>query len=366
MDKQKQNLTIILFLMIITGFIIYFMYLKPEQFETTIPSTIPNTTSPMTTSPMTTVPMMSRPVTTISNICQNNQPVIPVAIISRYFGVGFNIYPVNTANNLFLIEHIPITTTGTAGGMYSISSDGNFTIKIKNINDQTQWWNMTNLIDNIDKSDYIVMKPYSKPDIALQYANGSLSIRPYINTGFEGQKFLKSNTIVSRGIPVLNNSPSSMFTTEFDPYSTSTSTMTNLSDSNDKQVSDVVNAVKTSIQQYLSKVSSSQPTGQVSASSLGNKEMPLNINLNLGNSSNGISNFENVTGATSDEDILSILNKYESQSGSDIFSSGGGGNKTFYLQSDLQNQIDTTSSGCKLQNLNDYTSNRVSTCNCKI
>ena len=31
--------------------------------------------------------------------------------------------------------------------MYSISSDGTFTIKIKNINDPTQWWYMIELKD---------------------------------------------------------------------------------------------------------------------------------------------------------------------------------------------------------------------------
>ena len=372
MDKSKTNLTIILFLMIITGFIIYFMYLKPENFVCPDPSnpsctTIPNTTMPNTTRTNTTIPNTTRSVGNVNLICQNIPTNFPAAIISRYFGVGFNVYPVTasssnvTPNQIYLIEHIPITSTGTSGGMYSISSDGTFTIKIKNINDPTQWWYMIELTDPIDNSLYQIMQSYSNTAMALQYANGSLSIRPYTAPGFEGQKFIKSNTLVSRGIPVLNLSPGSMFTTEFDPYSTTSSISTNsLSDSNNKQVTDVIGAVKSGIQQYLSQMSSSQSSNQVTSSSLGNKDMPLNVNFNLGSSSNGISNFANVTGTTSDTDILSILDKYEAKSQSNPNS------QVLYSQNDLQNQLDTTSNGCKLLNINDYTSNRVSTCNCKL
>jgi len=364
MNKTKMNLPIILLLMLITGFIIYYIYLKPEHFTTTTPnslSTLGNTVE-------TTIPNIM-PLST----CPSLAPTLPLAIISRYFGVGFNIQPVTsttsniTNTNYYLIEHIPITTNGVSGGMYSISSDGTFTIKIKNNDDPSQWWSMKELTDSSDTSLYQVMIPNNLPNMALQYSNGSLSIRPYTPPGFEGQKWLKSYTIVTRGIPVINNSPASMFTTEFDPYSTSSSINTsNLSDSNSKQVTDVINAVKTGIQQYLLKTNNSQLNGQLSSSSLGNKSRPLNVNLNLGassdssNSNKEVSFFENVIGSTSDDDILSILDKYEAKSGDNNRL------QTVYSSNDLQNQLDTTANGCKLLNLNDYTSNRVSTCNCKI
>ena len=392
MEKNKVNLTIILLLMIITGFIIYYMYLKPEKFtniQENFDPTNTNTTTTLgqttTTYPNTTTTLgqttttLGQTTTTYPNItvpvitCPNLNPTIPVAIVSRYFGVGFNIYPVTSTssnilqNQTYLIEHIPITTTGVSGGMYSISSDGTFTIKLKNVADSTQWWSMIELTDPTDKSVYEVMIPNGSPNVALQYANGNLSIRPYTAPGFEGQKWLKSNNTVTRGIPVLNYSPSSMFTSEFDPYSTTSSVNTsNLSDANNQQVSDVITAVKSGIQQYLSQTSNSQANGQMSSSSLGNKNMPLSVNLNLGGSSgssgssgstSGISYFENVTGSASDADILSILDKYEAKSA---------GSQTIYSQNDLQNQLNTSNTGCKLVNINDYTPNRVSTCNCKI
>ena len=374
MEKTKLNLTIILLLMLITGFIIYYMYLKPEKFsnikehfETTNPN--PTATQGTTTTQASAPTPTLAPVSLIT--CPNINSTVPVAIVSRYFGVGFNIYPVtSTASNIlqnqtYLIEHIPITSTGVAGGMYAISSDGTFTIKLKNMDDTTQWWSMIELTDPIDKSVYEVMIPNSSSSTALQYANGNLSIRPYSAPGFEGQKWIKSDTVVTRGIPVLNYSPSSMFTTEFDPYSTTSSINTgSLSDSNNKQVTDVINAVKSGIQQYLSQTSNSQNNGQMSSSSLGNKSMPLSVNLNLGSSgsgaSKGVSYFDNVTGSASDSDILSILNKYEANAAS------GNRSQTIYSQNDLQNRLDTSSNGCKLININDYTPNRVSTCNCKI
>jgi len=391
MDKTKKNLTVILLLMIITGFVIYYMYLKPESFydcitnptdpscSTTKPNvstpnvstpnvSTPNVSTPNVSTPNVSTPNVSTPNVSTTNPNINNCPTptnkLPVAIVSRYFGVGFNVYPVASQLNTFLVEHIPITSTGVSGGMYSISSDGNFTIKLRNIDDTTQWWTMTELSDT-DNSIYQVIKPQTNPATALQYANGSLSLRPYTAPGFEGQKWLKSDTIVNRGIPVLNYSPASMFTTEFDPYSTNSSTTNNLSDANSKQVSDVVNAVKNGINQFLSQPGKSQLNGQMSSSSLGNKSMPLSVNLNLSggsgsNSVQGISYFDNVTGSSSDADILSILDKYEAKS-----ANSASGSQTIYSMNDLQNSLNTSTGGCKLLNINDYTPNRVSTCNCK-
>ena len=91
--------------------------------------------------------------------------------------------------------------------------------------------------------------------------------------------------------------------------------------------------------------------------------MPLNINLNLGGGSTSgiaggstLSAFANIDGSTTPNDILSLLNKYENITGT---------NDTQYLYStyDLQSALN---SECPSLNINDYTSNRVSTCNCKL
>ena len=299
--------------------------------------------------------------------CPTPSAAPPASIISRYFGVGFNIYPVTSTSSLtqyFLVEYIPTVYNGTLGSMYAVSADGLLTIKVRNDADPSQWWTITKMPDDSKGSYYIVQPnmPNSTTKFALQYENGNLAIRPYNSTGigYEGQKFNTSTSVITRGIPVLNNSPASLFTPEFDPYSTSsTYTSNSLTEQNSQQVSDVINAVKSSIQQYLSQMGQSQPSGQVSSSSLGNKDLPLNINLKLSGNQGGVSGFANVDGSTSDSDILSILDKYEKNAINNSDS------QTYYTQSDLQNQL-TGSQGCKLFNINDYTSNRVSTCNCKL
>ena len=377
MNKNKINSLVIFFLMIITGFIIYYMYLKPESFDC-----ITNPADPSCKiNNFIDIPDTNSNVS-IQEYCSKFNSSLTASsdissIISRYFGVGFKVYPVQsnlTSKQMYLIEHIPITPDGITGGCYSLSTDGLFTIKIKNNVDPTQWWTITDLIDPNDGSTYEVVQPYSNNNMALQYANGSLSLNPYTSPGFESQRWITSTNTVSRGIPVLNVSPATMFTTEFDPYSTTNSIPSNLTDANNTQVNNVLNSIKTGIQQYLLQVN---PSSQITSSSLGNKNMPLSVNLNLSGSSSvsmpsidsgtgslqGKSFFDNVTGSTSESDMLSILDRYNSNTNPN---NNTNNSETLYTNNSLQNQLDTSNNGCKLFNINDYMSNRISTCNCKI
>lgn len=141
-------------------------------------------------------------------------------------------------------------------------------------------------------------------------------------------------------------------------------TNTSVSQSNNQQVNDVINLIKTNIQQYLATVGATQQgtVPAVSTSSLGNKDMPLNINVNLGSGSSlggsSISAFDNVTGTTTSTDVLSLLNKYET-------SQATSSNNQLYTGNDLTTALQNNQ-GCTSLNIGDYTSNRVSTCNCKL
>lgn len=360
---NKRNLIIIILLMLVSGLLIYYLYLKPEAFapgDTTQPQT---TNSASTTFPQTTIP----------SGCPTLPPPMPVAVLSRYFGVGFNIYPANGAsagstnlNSMFLIEHIPVVYNGSVGSMYAVSN-GQLTIKLRNDLDPEQWWVLNRASDST--STYYNITPYNMinttPQLSLQYENGNLSIRPK-NPSFESQKWIYSNTRVTRGIPVLNYGPASLFTPEFNPFtSNNMSSTASISQSNNQQVSDVINFIKTNIQQYLA-TTGAIPNGTgnippVSASSLGNKDMPLNINVNLGSGSGSGSSksaFDNITGTTTSSDLLSLLDKYETSQ--TVPSS----NKLF-SGTDLSTSLQTNQ-GCASLNIGDYTSNRVSTCNCKL
>mgnify|MGYP000942006158 CR=1 FL=1 len=59
---------------------------------------------------------------------------------------------------------------------------------------------------------------------------------------------------ITRGIPVLNYSPGSFFTPEFDPYSSQSSYSSDMSEQNIQQVNDVISSVKVGIQQYLNQL----------------------------------------------------------------------------------------------------------------
>ena len=363
MEKMsKKNLIIIILLMLVSGLLIYYLYLRPEAFVD----------SPTTTAPAPTLAPTPTPTpTTIPSGCPTLPPPTPVSILSRYFGVGFNIYPANgatgsNANNTFLIEHIPVVYNGSLGSMYAVSN-GQLTIKLRNDMDPEQWWVFSSASDST--STYYNLIPSSgagaTPQLALQYENGNLSIRPQ-NPSFESQKWIYSNTPITRGVPVLNYGPASMFTPEFNPYNGNNTTSTSVSQSNNQQVNDVINLIKTNIQQYLATVgATSQGTvPAISTSSLGNKDMPLNINVNLGGGASGsasgssVSAFDNITGTTTGTDLLSLLNKYE-------VSQTVPTNNQLYSGSSLATALQTNQ-GCASLNIGDYTSNRVSTCNCKL
>lgn len=354
---NKKNLIIIFLLMLVSGFLIYYLYLKPEAFA---PQNTDSTSITASASTETTVP----------SGCPTLPQPRPIAVLSRYFGVGFNIYPANNtteisnnsnSNSIFLIEHIPVVYKGSVGSMYAVSN-GQLTIKLRNDLDPEQWWIFNNASDST--SSYYNIIPYNmnntNPQLALQYENGNLSIRP-LKSSFESQKWIYSNTPITRGIPVLNYGPASLFTPEFNPFTNNNiSNTTSISQSNNQQVNEVINFIKTNIQQYLATVGATPNSNipSVSASSLGNKDMPLNINVNLGSGTNEKSSFDNITGTTTSKDLLSLLDKYENSQNTST-------NNQLLSSVDLTTALQTNQN-CPLLNIRDYTSNRVGTCNCKL
>lgn len=377
---DNKNLLIIFVLMCISGLIIYYLYLKPETFysDDTIStplasaasatSATSSTPASSTSSTLVQVPTVTCPQPTLNNV--------PVSVVSRFFGIGFNIYSINTSphnisqNNLYLIEHIPIVHNNTLGSMYAISSGGQLTIKLRNNQDSTQWWKLISKVSN--GKTYYIIKPFaenSAMDVALQYENGNLALRPYMaEQEFESQKWITSNVKVTRGIPVINYNPASMFTPEFDPYSSvDTIKTSSLDQQNSQQVSDVISTIKSNIQQYLTQISgTTENVPVISASSLGNKDMPLNISLNLGTVGSSLDNllsgstrsgFANIDGTTTTTDVLSLLDKYENINNPN--------QQSEFKNTDLKTALNTIN-GYKQFNLSDYTSNRVSSCNCTL
>ena len=371
MNVKEINFNIIiLILMIVTGCIVYFIYFQTiEKFTTTepAPSTVPDPTDP------TTEPTTEPTTVSVVPLCREPVSTLPTkSILSRYFGIGFNIDHINYNNDdVYLINHIPIVSNGTLGGCYGITQDNLLTIKLKNSKDNTLLWSISKYEDN--NGDFFVINPVTNNKFALQYENGNLALRPYNSQKvFEGQKWLMSDTKITRSIPVLNYSPASLFTPEFDPYSTPSVNTNNMTDSNMQQITDVVNSVKTGIQQYLGQLDNKQQKEQISSSSLGNKDSPLNINFSIDSNSNTSklsndvfqkSNFKDTpeSSTLNTDDFVSIMDKY----GPSSSNNNNNNNVQLYKKNDLANELHKNQ-GCKMINMSDYTSNRVSSCNCKL
>jgi len=379
-----NNLNIIIFiLMICTGFIFYFLYMKnidnfdtstqPEttttqgettttQGETTTTQGETTTTQGETTTTQgetTTTQGETTPTFTqldIDKLCNSKVTTSYKSIMSRYFGVGFNIEYIEN-KDAYLINHIPTTSSGTLGGNYALSNDNMLTIRLKNSLDYTQLWKIIEKTDT--KSKYYIVQPYEKDNFALQYESGNLALRPYnSNNNFENQKWMLNNTKITRGVPVLNYSPGSLFTSEFDPYSTPNTYSNNITEQNSQQINDVISNIKTGVQQYLGQIDNKYQTEKVSSSSLlGQKDKPLNINLNL--NSKKKDSFTNVNNNNLSNEMIDIMDRYGPSK------TQGSKYTELYKKTDLENELNKYQ-GCKLININDYTSNRVGSCNCKL
>lgn len=348
--NNKQILTIIT-LMIITGFIIYYFYFKIENFETTSGATTTTTGATTTTTGATTTTTGATTTTTgatTTNIScpQITTPTVPIvykSIISKESGIGFNIEMVGTN---YIIKHIPINNSEVFGSVYAVDRDYLLTLKPRNNNDLTQRWD---IIKNPNGTDYQVF-PHNITNKALQYSNGVLNVVPYDGTIRDSIKWILSTNIINRGIPVLNVNPNAMYGTEFNPAGYSSG----ISQESISQISDVLDAVKSGIQQYLNQALANNRSsgGSLSSSSLGTRDTPLPITVNFGRPSG--ETFDNLTNNTSD--VLTLLDRYDASKNP----------TTDYLfsLSDLNKQL--SNKGCQQINLNDYIPNRVGSCNCKL
>ena len=404
MNPKDVNYNVIIFiLMLVTGCIIYFMYFQSiEKFvdpsstpaytwpsstpaytwpsstpANTQPSSTPANTLPSTT-PFSTIPSTTPSITkssstTTAPVCVPAPTLPTTSVLSRFFGVGFNINKVKYNDaDAYIINHIPTVSNGTLGGCYAISQDSLLTIKLKNSLDNTQLFTITQNKFTDSVGMYFTIIPVSNKSFALQYESGNLALRPYNPDNiYESQKWIMSGNKITRGIPVLNYSPGSLFTAEFDPYSTPSTNTNNITDSNVQQINDVVSAVKSGIQKYLGQLDNKQQLEQVSASSLGQKDQPLNINFSINSDSETKGNklstlkqksrFENVSNQSTSLDMINIMDKY----GPSSSGKSNNDNLQLYKKSDLENEV-SKSQGCKMLNINDYTSNRVGSCNCKL
>lgn len=345
--KISNKINLVIFsLFLVIGFVIYYVYMKPEHFygETDIPDNCPT------------------------------QPPQPYnSIISKYSGIGINIKSVtpdigniSSEEQLYQIQSIPVYQTDILGGVYAVSDDNTLTIVVQNKNDINQLWTLNEITDSQNNKVYIV-KPYlqkvSGIEFALQYENGTLSYRPF-DSNFQGQHWIPSTSTFNKGIPILSYNPLSIYTAEFNPNASvsGNSNVNSLDNQNNKQVTDVLNLVKQGVQQYMSQLSTStNNTGNISSSSIGNESNPLNINLNI--AKNNTELFTDVTNTpTPTSSVVDLLNKYEAAT--TPFDTS---DYTLYKLSDLEASLkNTTSRYSSSLNPDEYVYKTIGSCNCQL
>lgn len=351
-------------LMLLTGIVVYYLYLRPESLTmlSDLKGTPPNRIKESFFGG-------DSPVTTIPCPCAPGAPQFN-SIISKFSGIGINVTPVtqqgSSTQQLYLINTIPINSNAVLGSVYAVDNTNKLTTVIQNMNDVNQYWTITSTTD-ASGTDINLVEPYIQKiagvTFALQYENGNLSIRPFNNT-FESQHWLTSTTTFNLGIPVVVVNPASIYTPEFAQvgnFTPGSGVSTSLDSQNNQQVNNVINLIQAGVQQYMSQLNQqTNGSNQISSSSLGNGENPLNINVAVNGGVKSISPFADVSNSGSTPDVLTLLNQYEqSQSPSDY------DNYRLYKKSDLEAALQKASP-MSAPDVRDYVSKTISTCNCKM
>lgn len=250
------------------------------------------------------------------------------SIVSKYSGIGINVTPANfpnysggdsTSNYQVMVES---ANTSIPKGALSVSNNGVFSKSLINSSDNSQLWQ----IKQITSTDYLkqlignptmtvspVNNPYfvvvslnsltTAPVRALQYENGTLSVRPLGD--YVSQQWDLSPINVTPGIPILNNNQLSSFSPEYvDGGVANSVAMANASKNNE---------IMATLNQILGFVQSTginqAPTQSVFGSTATNAaSTPLTINVKLGSN---VGRAVTSSAGFASTDPVSLLKQYD-------------------------------------------------------
>ena len=274
---------------------------------------------------------------------QDNQPV--KSIISRYTGIRLNVCASDSSDcNVGNINSTYIVLVDTPNGdipkgVLTVQGNGSFSTEVQT-NSPTQLWNLiliekpadfqmysTETPTNTRYPYYLCLKTQNRksdpddletnPNLALQYENGSLSVR--LLGDYESQKWLiNPDPVENLPVMILNNNQYSGFSPEFlqtgnrDPNFNVPAGMNNavhqLNTLNSRQVMESLNQ----IQQLLESQGGTTPP---TTTTFG--DAPITVNLKLGGTppSLGVTSesAENQENFQTTSNIDNLLNQYEKQ-----------------------------------------------------
>lgn len=266
------------------------------------------------------------------------------SITSRYTGISLNVCPTSSATcdiGNINSEYIVLITTPNNDlpeGALTVNSDGSFTTNVQtNANNQT--WRLIHITSPSDLQTYlpetqtalttssgkypyyICLKTPTKehgsssgtgtdttvdlendPNLALQYENGSISVRPLGE--YESQKWLiKENPIEQQSIMILNNNQYTRFTPEFiQSNNGGVNNLDNLTTMNQHNVLKSLAEIKTLL-------SNREDTNGENPLIVG--DTPLTVTLKLGAAQSNPENFQNTKENFQSNNMNSLLNNFQ-------------------------------------------------------
>jgi hypothetical protein len=248
------------------------------------------------------------------------------SIISQYSGMVMNVEAItgattgNLSSNYYVIINI-----GTPG-VLSVKPDGTFSKEIKDKNNLAVQWKIKQINNAADFQTlkggttpssppsnnytypyYVVVSQYNNSptqQLALQYENGSISVRPLGNYTTQQWQISQSPVVAVPANLLGNANPASNFGSGYSNSTANATTMLNAANNS---------SIKATLDQILSYVQANNINAQPSQSVFGSSNSPLTVNVKLGANTGRIVNGNPATSVgtfnntPSDADVRSLL-----------------------------------------------------------
>lgn len=255
------------------------------------------------------------------------------SIISQYSGMVMNVEAITGATTGSLSSNYYVIINIGTTGVLSVNPDGTFSKEIKNKDNLKVQWKINKINSAADFQTlkggttpnptpannpkytypyYVVVSQYndSLTKLALQYENGSISVRPLDDYTTQQWQISKFPVAVVPANLLGNANPASNFGSG---YSNSTANSTEMLNAANNS------AIKATLDQILSYVQANNINAQPSQSVFGSSNSPLTVNVRLGANTGRIVSGNSATsvGAFDDtppnSDVRKLLKEFDNQ-----------------------------------------------------
>jgi hypothetical protein len=219
------------------------------------------------------------------------------SIISQYSGMVMNVEAITGATTGSLSSNYYVIINIGTTGVLLVNPDGTFSKGIKDKNNLEVQWKIKQINNAADFQTlkggttpnpppannpnytypyYIVISQYNNSptqQLALQYENGSISVRPLGDYTTQQWKISQSPVAVAPANLLGNTNPASNFGSGYSNSTANSTAMLNAANNS---------AIKATLDQILSYVQANNINAQPSQSVFGSSNSPLTVNVRLG------------------------------------------------------------------------------------